>query len=214
MTTNITFTIQGQAVPTPRPRVTKRGVYYPQRYKDWFNAIRFQARDLAGADLDSPVAITLLFHTKWHKVQDIDNLSKGVLDALTGILWDDDRVVCTLIAQKDPPPAGTDPDVHVEISTLPGWQMTSAWMVDHHDEARYELTDLGRQHLATVPKERVWPRDASNVELQLGHLLPLTKPFHIKPSVDVKPVDEWAKGPPDLVIDARLLDPTEEDSEL
>lgn len=151
MTVNITFTIKGQAVPAPRPRVTKRGVYYPQRYKDWLNAIRFQARDLAGADLDGPVAVTLLFHTARHKVQDIDNLSKAVLDGLTGILWDDDRVVCTLIAQKDPPPAGTDPDVHVEISTLPGWQMSSAWMVDHHDEVRYKLTAAGHKELEPPP---------------------------------------------------------------
>lgn len=192
MTVNIQFTIEGQAIPTPRPRVTKGHAYYPKRYTYWIEEIRREAADYAGADLDSPVAVTLLFHTKRHKTQDIDNLAKAVLDGLTGILWDDDRVVCTLLARKDPPPAGTDPDVHVDISTWPGWITTSAWLLEQHDEHRYELTDDGRD----------WRRpEPDTVE-------------ETQPITNEAPIDQWARGPVTKEEAQRLLHPTEKEDKL
>jgi len=113
------FTVVGEPVPAPRPRVTKRGVYYPKRYTDWLNQIRIAAADLPRQQGKSPILVQMTFIAKRWKSKDIDNLVKPILDALTGIVWDDDRIVTDIQALKRPPKADEEPKVIVLITEFP-----------------------------------------------------------------------------------------------
>ena len=57
--------------------------------------------------IDYPVRVTLEYHPKTARKYDVDNFSKGVLDALTHArIWDDDYLVNELIlikGKKKPP---------------------------------------------------------------------------------------------------------------
>lgn len=103
----INFFVLGIPVPTPRPRVTKTGVYYSQRYKDWITDIQTAAEAKGKQLLPAPIAVALLFYLPTRRRVDVDNLAKSVLDALTGIFWQDDNDVTTLYALKR-----KTPDLH------------------------------------------------------------------------------------------------------
>lgn len=53
-------------------------------------------------------------------VGDVDKLTRSVLDALTGIAYQDDVQVTRVEASKQYLPAGGDPGVHIEIETALG----------------------------------------------------------------------------------------------
>jgi Holliday junction resolvase RusA-like endonuclease len=122
MTRPITFTVAGDPVPQPRPRVSTRGgfarAYVPARHP--VHAYRQAVADAAKAagvtvsDDAVSVELTFLFERpKSHKNKrglkkdapslpppDVDNLAKAALDSLTCVAWHDDRQVARLVVSK------------------------------------------------------------------------------------------------------------------
>lgn len=93
--------------PTPRPRVSKFGAYYPANYKVYVKAL-----DAAIPQAESTAKGELLVHLECvcERIKkskfttpagDVDNLSKGVLDMLTKKgFYEDDRQITTMVVNK------------------------------------------------------------------------------------------------------------------
>jgi Holliday junction resolvase RusA-like endonuclease len=118
----ITFTVPGDPVPQPRPRVSTRGglarAYVPAQHPvHAYRQAVMAAAKAAGATVSDDavsVEITFLFdRPKSHRTKkglsknapalpppDVDNLAKACLDALTCVCWHDDRQVQRLTATK------------------------------------------------------------------------------------------------------------------
>jgi Holliday junction resolvase RusA-like endonuclease len=118
----ITFSVDGDPVPQPRPRFTVRGehghAYTPKdhpvhRYR---TAIAAAARAAGATVHRDPVRIVIDFvfaRPKSHirkaglaknapilPKPDIDNLEKAVLDALNRVAWHDDTQVACVVKEK------------------------------------------------------------------------------------------------------------------
>lgn len=131
----VEVTIPGKPLAQGRPRAgrTKAGhvvMYDPKKSRDWKGSAQYlmaqAAREGGWESADKPVQVQIvaLFpcpksdHRKrtprparWHTKRggDVDNIAKAVLDAGTGVLWNDDaqvvdlRVGKMIAAQGDPP---------------------------------------------------------------------------------------------------------------
>ena len=95
------FFVSGLPVPKQSFRYSKRGNYQPARLTDWQNSIAEVARIHALDDvLSGKLHVALKFYLHDERRRDLDNLSKGVLDAINGILWEDDKQVVKLEIEK------------------------------------------------------------------------------------------------------------------
>lgn len=131
---SITFTVPAVPVPQPRQRVAVIGGrarnYTPKTHsvQAFKKAVKIAARmAYRGELLDGPLRLHLQFvlprpkrlkrgDMAWHHVRpDIDNLSKSVQDALTGVVWTDDCQVCENLSQKFYAKYGQQPYVFVKI---------------------------------------------------------------------------------------------------
>jgi len=98
----------------PRPRVTRNGTYNDPKYTNYKKAIALYCMKHFGVS-DKPIAMYVDFmfeqpkswskkkkeETLWHTSKpDIDNLQKGIKDALSGIAYVDDSQVSYVIAKK------------------------------------------------------------------------------------------------------------------
>lgn len=118
------FSFDIEPIPQLRPRVSSRGgyvhVYDPQKVKNFKNVLR----SLASAQyqrppLLGPLSVSLTFYRPVQKSisktererrlsnqskpavkPDTDNYIKSTLDALNGVLWDDDSQIVKLTAEK------------------------------------------------------------------------------------------------------------------
>jgi len=107
-----TFTVPGQPVPQPRARISTRGgfarAYVPAKHKihTYRHAVSCAAKNAGIVVFDGAVAVGITFRferPKSHKrlkdkapefpPADLDNLIKGVLDAMAGIAYHNDRQV-------------------------------------------------------------------------------------------------------------------------
>ena len=72
-------------------------MFYPRRYQDWLDAAKVYARQawLAEEPLSGQVEVYADFAGARSNA-DIDNLTKGVLDAISGIIIQDDKQVAVL----------------------------------------------------------------------------------------------------------------------
>lgn len=98
----------------PRPRVTRNGTYNVAKYTNYKKAIALIAkRHFTVTDKPVVMYVDFLFlqpkswskkkksETLWHTSKpDIDNIQKGVKDALNGIAYVDDSQVAYVIAKK------------------------------------------------------------------------------------------------------------------
>lgn len=118
----LSFSVKGDPVPQPRPRVSTRGgfgrAYVPASHPvHRYRASVADAAKAAGATVsDDAVSVELTFlfqRPKSHRTKkgvkttapklpapDCDNLAKAVLDALTCVAWHDDRQVARLTVSK------------------------------------------------------------------------------------------------------------------
>jgi len=124
----ITFVVPGEPVPQPRARVSTRGgfarAYVPRQhpvhaYRDGI-AIKAKAAGATVTEDAFSVTIAATFgRPKSHRNkgglkttapllprEDVDNLAKAVLDALTGVAWHDDKQVASLHIVKSYGTAG------------------------------------------------------------------------------------------------------------
>ena len=131
----ITFTVPGEPVPQPRPRVSTRGgfarAYVPKTHAvhAYRDAIADAARAAGAAVHGDPVSVVIDFvasrprsHLRKGGVKsdapalprfDIDNATKSVLDSLNGVAWEDDSQVARLVVEKS---YGTEARTTVRIS--------------------------------------------------------------------------------------------------
>lgn len=122
MPTAIAFSVPGDPVPQPRPRVSTRGgfarAYVPAKHPvhAYRQAVAVAARAAGCGVHGDPVevVIDLVFarpksHLRKNGLAkdapatprcDLDNCAKAVLDALNGVAWDDDSQVTRLVVEK------------------------------------------------------------------------------------------------------------------
>ena len=81
-------------------------------------AMRVHADQLEKFPLHGDIAVELIFIMKNKYSADSDNLSKAILDALNGIVWDDDRKVIDLHIRKVNAPEGQRFGVNVMIKEI------------------------------------------------------------------------------------------------
>ena len=97
MITRIVCEIPGRPVPCPRPRVSRKGTYYPKRYTDWLSGAKALLRDACvrqnkGKLIEGHLSMTMYFTGAAANV-DTDNLIKACLDAGQGQVYENDRQV-------------------------------------------------------------------------------------------------------------------------
>ena len=131
---SITFTVAGEPVPQPRPRVSTRGgfarAYVPKQHPvhAYRQSLAAAARDAGLSESGEPlnVVIDAVFerpksHMRKSGVKadaprlprpDVDNLAKAVLDALQDVIGDDTNVA-RLVVEKS---YGTEARTTVRIS--------------------------------------------------------------------------------------------------
>lgn len=127
----ITFTVPGDPVGKARPRVARRGkhvkLYTPDKTRAYEEKIGWHARSshcyLLGPDTPVRVEVIAVFTRPQrlkrakdpeglipHTVKpDLDNVLKSVLDGLNGVVYPDDKQVCSFdangyYAEKEPTP--------------------------------------------------------------------------------------------------------------
>lgn len=114
------FTLDGEPVPAPRPRVTSRGVQSDPRYDAFKGAIAWAFKSASTGmrfPHEGPVEMRIDFYCKTKRRTDIDNLSKSVMDGLNQIAYIDDSQVIKLVATKGYDPK--NPRVAVRVRLCP-----------------------------------------------------------------------------------------------
>ena len=107
--------------PAPRPRVGRSGqVYMPNEYKEYVEEIRKQANPyFLNYSSHCPAALYINFSRnvpiKQKRYGDIDNLIKGVMDALIGYAYFDDAQIVSVTANKF---KGDSPGIDIIIDYL------------------------------------------------------------------------------------------------
>jgi Holliday junction resolvase RusA-like endonuclease len=97
------FTVPGEPIAKGRPRFGKGHTYTPKKTVDaekhiaqCFNVKYPRHKVLAVSDFE----VTVNFYSATPRKMDLDNLVKTFLDALNGLIWDDDKQVCRIHAVK------------------------------------------------------------------------------------------------------------------
>lgn len=118
----ISFSVPGDPVPQPRPRVSTRGgfarAYVPRQHAvhPYRDAIAAAARAAGAQPHSEPCEVVIDFvfgrpkshlrksgvkpdAPRWPRA-DLDNTTKAVLDSLNGVAWVDDAQVVRLVVSK------------------------------------------------------------------------------------------------------------------
>lgn len=133
---SLLFTIPGRAIPTARPRVSKRGGVIPNLVVEgWMTVVRAHAAQAADRSSKPwPTARPLRLAVRFFLAQpatrrpDLDNLAKAILDALGGgkaagrwapIVYLDDAQVVELSLRKEVAISSGHERVEVEVEVKP-----------------------------------------------------------------------------------------------
>lgn len=102
METELRFVVTGRPVPKQSFRMGQHGGYRDPRVTAWQGLVAQAARQaMAGQELlTQPLEVFLEFSLPDRRRVDLDNLSKGVLDACNEVVWKDDNQVVSLTLIK------------------------------------------------------------------------------------------------------------------
>lgn len=115
----ITFRVPGAAVPCPRPRVNRNGKpYYSERYESFKRDVKVEFLKAFPRRYEVTNAKVSLLFAGARRNADLDNLVKGVLDALTGLLWAKDSVdtIPEIHARWEACPKGSGPYTEITVA--------------------------------------------------------------------------------------------------
>jgi Holliday junction resolvase RusA-like endonuclease len=101
--TAIEYTLYGEPLPMPRPRVMRWGICKPSdAVRDLKARHREAAEGARPADwaMSADVAVHIGCFRKTRRACDVDNLAKLPMDALTGVAWNDDAQIVRLTIEK------------------------------------------------------------------------------------------------------------------
>lgn len=112
----IIFLVDGNPLPKQSFRFVHGGGYTHPRVKAWQDTVMLRSREVMQdkVRLAGPVSVRLVFVLKHQRKVDCDNLSKAVLDAMNGIVYVDDSLVCNLHIVKHVMPKA-EPGVMIEV---------------------------------------------------------------------------------------------------
>lgn len=111
---DLVFVVEGTAVPKQSFRYASGGGYQPERVKAWQAKVKRAGRMSYGdGPTSQDLAVSLRFFLPDRRRRDLDNLSKGTLDALTGVIWDDDQQIVQLTLSKQ---VSKNPRVVISVS--------------------------------------------------------------------------------------------------
>jgi len=119
MPDNIFFTVSGNPIPKQSFRFRNgQRSYQPARIKAWQNMVAAEAYAvMIGKDkLVAPLRVSIHFRRDNRRRVDLDNLSKAVLDAMNGIVYQDDQQIHELRLSKEIDK--DNPGVDVRIWTM------------------------------------------------------------------------------------------------
>ena len=140
----ILITIPAEPIAQGRPRLSSRGgfarAYDPPKSRTWKKFVADYAREAMERykldnPLDGPLMIKIRFgfplpksqHRKnpkpmmWHmKRPDLDNLYKGVIDAMEGIVYHRDSEIVKVVMDKVIVPQGDAPYVNLAVVSVEG----------------------------------------------------------------------------------------------
>lgn len=130
----VRFEVKGKVIPKGRPRFTKRGhTYTPAKTRAYEKLVKQTALMNIKEPFKEAVTVAIqIFKTppkSWSKKKkaqalsgvllpvvkpDIDNYAKGILDALNGVVYEDDNQIIKLIVEKQ---YGDEDKAIIEIET-------------------------------------------------------------------------------------------------
>lgn len=102
----IKIAVEVEPMPAPRPRLTRSKIFMPavyQQYKQLLGVEGLKAMhglSPTTKELSANLIFRRNFKTDSRRFGDLDNLIKGVLDALNGIVYADDALVTKIQAEK------------------------------------------------------------------------------------------------------------------
>jgi Holliday junction resolvase RusA-like endonuclease len=145
------FVFSGDPVPASRPRFANGHTYYLPRYENALTLWRLEAATQARRmyPRDARLAVTVTFYREKRTGADVDNLCKGVLDALTGAAYADDDQVDELHAV-----------VVRGVGRGHGRTVVRVSRARRHGGLRAELRTRHRMDLARTAREAGRGRDA------------------------------------------------------
>jgi Holliday junction resolvase RusA-like endonuclease len=110
----ISFIVDGEPVPKQSFRAVRGGGYTSPRVKAWQEQVAWNARIAMNgrSPITGPVAMRVVFVLGNKRRVDLDNLNKGVSDAMNGIVFEDDTQVVSLHLVKH---VKTNPGVFVHV---------------------------------------------------------------------------------------------------
>jgi len=120
MTNRLRLVFEGPIESDHRPRVGRRGTFMPPKYV----AAKVRMRSLAlasrpeGWRTDGRFRVELQVYEQDARSRDLDNCAKGPIDAMCGVLFNDDRQVDLLLVYRDELDRKR-PRVEVEVWRLP-----------------------------------------------------------------------------------------------
>jgi Holliday junction resolvase RusA-like endonuclease len=118
----IVFSVEGNAVSKQSFRIGTHGGYQSSRVVKWQAKVREEAAKAMNGTRPARTAVrvALTFYLSTISRADVDNLSKGVLDGLKGVVIADDVLVVSLQAAKRLATKELLPAVVVEVYPEPG----------------------------------------------------------------------------------------------